>query len=158
MAFADLITQAIWLHGAGAADERLPAGDQQLTHGGAGGGWRTSSQAAATHWFPPCNFLFSYELKQYLEPLGLSPADVAAVTEKLAEDLEKRAVTLGLSDSQSRQVYLQSIANANAELGRVNQDIDDAEPQTGRSGSECFDPADEVLSADGPDRDAGEIA
>ena len=70
--------------------------------------------------------------------MGLSQADVAAVTEKLAEDLEKRAATLGLNDVQSRQVYLQSIANANAELARVNQTLGMQNRKLAQR-SECFD-------------------
>jgi signal transduction histidine kinase len=45
------------------------------------------------------------------------------VTQQLTDALEKRAQAIGLYDLESRQLYLESIANANAELGRVNQTL-----------------------------------
>ena len=59
--------------------------------------------------------------------MGLTEKDVDDVTEHLADALEARARAMGLYDVESRQVYLESIANANAELGRVNPAAGDAE-------------------------------
>jgi signal transduction histidine kinase/HD-like signal output (HDOD) protein len=69
------------------------------------------------------NYLFPYEVEQYTAHLGLSGQDVDDVTEHLADALESRAKSIGLYDVESRQLYLESIANANAELGRVNQQL-----------------------------------
>jgi signal transduction histidine kinase len=69
------------------------------------------------------NFLFPYEVEQYTQHLGLTAQDVDDVTERLADALETRARAIGLYDVESRSLYLESIANANAELGRVNQQL-----------------------------------
>ncbi len=66
------------------------------------------------------NFLFPYEVEQYTSHLGLTDEQVDEVTANLAAALEERARAIGLYDVESRQVYLESIANANAELGRLN--------------------------------------
>lgn len=69
------------------------------------------------------NYLFPYDVEQYTRPLGLAAEDVDAVTAQLAEALEARARAIGLYDVESRQVYLEAIANANAELGRLNDQL-----------------------------------
>ncbi len=69
------------------------------------------------------NFLFPYDTAQFTQPLGLSEHDIHEVTSQLTEALEVRARAIGLYDVESKQLYLQSIANANAELGRVNQQL-----------------------------------
>jgi putative nucleotidyltransferase with HDIG domain len=66
------------------------------------------------------NFLFPYEIEQYAVHLGLALETVDEITEQLAGALEERARAIGLYDVDSRQVYLEAIANANAELGRLN--------------------------------------
>ncbi len=66
------------------------------------------------------NFLFPYDVEQYAAHLGLTTRDIDAMTGELAGALEARAKSIGLYDVESRQVYLESIANANAELGRLN--------------------------------------
>ncbi len=127
-----LITQVIWLHGA----PPMPA--------------PTSPQTHTTHTPKPSglvsmpmvlvvgladllvrrqhigfsgNFLFPYDTDQYLRPLGLTEHDLEDITAELADKLEKKAHAIGLYDVESRQLYLESIANANTELGRVNQTL-----------------------------------
>src|SRR4029079_7856251 len=69
------------------------------------------------------NYLFPYEVEQYTQHLGLTAQDITDVTVQLADALEARAHSIGLYDVESRQLYLESIANANAELGRVNHQL-----------------------------------
>jgi signal transduction histidine kinase/HD-like signal output (HDOD) protein len=135
-----LITQAIWLHGA----PPMPpsAGTHSLTNAGA---WGTPDAAPRPtglvnmamvlvvgladllvrrqHIGFSGNYLFPYDVTQYTHHLGLTPEDIAHVTEQLTDALEKRAQGIGLYDVESRTLYLESIANANAELGRVNQTL-----------------------------------
>lgn len=112
-----LITQTIWLHGT--APMALPQGlinpaMVQLIG-------LADMLVRRQHIGFSGNYLFPFDAKQYQGPLGLADADIAAVTELLADTLEQRAKTIGLYDVASKQLYLESIANANAELGRVNQ-------------------------------------
>ncbi|HVT81134.1 MAG TPA: HDOD domain-containing protein [Phycisphaerae bacterium] len=69
------------------------------------------------------NYLFPYDIEQYTRLLGLTEEDADQVTAQLAEALEARARAIGLYDMESRQVYLEAIANANAELGRLNDQL-----------------------------------
>ncbi|MGN6370990.1 MAG: HDOD domain-containing protein [Phycisphaerae bacterium] len=126
-----LITQAIWLHGA----PPLPATANMVGAGAAtkGTGLANMSMVLAVgladllvrrqHIGFSGNFLFPYETSQYGQHLGLTEQDIDDVTEQLTDALEKRAQAIGLYDLESRQLYLESIANANAELGRVNQTL-----------------------------------
>ena len=124
-----LISQAIWLHGA----PPLPS----TNHGGAanakGTGLANMGMVLVVgladllvrrqHIGFSGNFIFPYETSQYAQHLGLEEQDIDDVTEQLTDALEKRAQAIGLYDVESRQLYLESIANANAELGRVNQTL-----------------------------------
>lgn len=118
-----LITQAIWLHGA--PPPASPSGTRQgvlnpeivLAVGLA------DLLVRRQHIGFSGNFLFPYETSQYAQPLGLTEADIEAVTAQLSEALEARARAIGLYDVESKQLYLQSISNANAELGRANQTL-----------------------------------
>ncbi|MCL2646569.1 MAG: HDOD domain-containing protein, partial [Phycisphaerales bacterium] len=84
------------------------------------------------------NYLFPYETRQYAQHLGLTDQHITDITTKLTDALEARAHAIGLYDMESRQLYLQSIANANAELGRVNQQLG-AQNRTLTARSACFE-------------------
>jgi signal transduction histidine kinase/HD-like signal output (HDOD) protein len=127
-----LITQAIWLHG-------TPPPPPSTGNGGSGGGAMKSSGLVNTgivhlvgladvlvrrqHIGFSGNYMFPYEVEQFTTLLGLAAQDIDDVTQGLADALELRARAIGLYDVESRQLYLESIANANAELGRVNQQL-----------------------------------
>jgi len=128
-----VITQAIWLHGApppvsaSAAGQNNPAGPAKGT-GLVNTGIVVLVGLAdilvrRQHIGFSGNYLFPYEVEQYTQHLGLTNKDVDEVTTQLADALEARARAIGLYDVESRQVYLESIANANAELGRVNHQL-----------------------------------
>jgi len=129
-----LITQAIWLHGS--APMTIPNGivspDIVRLVGLA------DLLARRQHIGFSGNYLFPFEIRQYQQSLQLRDEDIAIVTDALAETLEIRAAALGLNDVESRQLYLESIANANTELGRVNQTLA-AQNQRLAQRSECFE-------------------
>ncbi|HEY4330548.1 MAG TPA: HDOD domain-containing protein, partial [Phycisphaerae bacterium] len=113
-----MITQTIWLHGAatgGLKTTGLVNMGMVLLVGLA------DLLVRRQHIGFSGNFLFPYDVDQYARQLGLSIEEINDVTQELAAALETRARAIGLYDVESRQVYLESIANANAELGRLNQ-------------------------------------
>ncbi len=112
-----VITQAIWLHGS--SPQGVPAG--LVSPGMVQLIGLADMIARRQHIGFSGNFLFPFESSQYATVLGISEQDLAATTDKLTEQLEKKAKAIGLYDVQTRQLYLESIANANAELARVNQ-------------------------------------
>jgi putative nucleotidyltransferase with HDIG domain len=130
-----LITQTIWLHGTPPMPAAITgAGPNHPAAGGAKSNGLVNTSIVhlvgladllvrRQHIGFSGNFLFPYEVEQYTQQLGLTPDDISDVTGQLADALEARARAIGLYDVESRQVYLESIANANAELGRVNQQL-----------------------------------
>ena len=112
-----IITQTIWLHGA--APMSMPGGITNPALVELVG--LADMIARRQHIGFSGNYLFPFETAQFAQLLGLTEKHLAAATEGLAEHLEKKARAIGLYDVQSRQLYLESIANANAELARVNQ-------------------------------------
>ncbi len=114
-----MIMQAIWLHGTSpmAMTQGISNPQMVLVVGLA------DMLARRQHIGFSGNYLFPYETSQYAQALGLGIGDIDAVTRGLTEALELRARAIGLYDVESKQLYLQSIANANAELGRVNQTL-----------------------------------
>jgi putative nucleotidyltransferase with HDIG domain len=129
-----IITQTIWLHGN--TPVRMPAGVVnpiliQLVG-------LADLIARRQHIGFSGNFLFPFDTRHYLQQLGLNETDLQAVTSVLTERLEAKAKALGLDDVESRQIYLESIANANMELGRVNQLLGTQNRKL-QTRSECFD-------------------
>lgn len=114
-----LITQAIWLHNAAPMSTPKGVVSQQMIQlvGLA------DMIARRMHIGFSGNYLFTFESKAYQSALELADADITEVTERLAEEIERRAQAIGLYDVESRLLYLQSIANANAELGQANQTL-----------------------------------
>ena len=112
-----VITQAIWLHGT-----------PPMTPSAGSGGQKTSVVnmgmvlligladllVRRQHIGFSGNYMFPYEVEAYAQQLGLTAGDIDHVTEHLAEALEVRARAIGLYDVESRQLYLESIANANS--------------------------------------------
>ncbi len=58
------------------------------------------------------------------EAMGLDPRRVIAASENVMEELERRASLLGLGGSPSRKLFLESIMQANAVLGRLNAKLE----------------------------------
>jgi putative nucleotidyltransferase with HDIG domain len=127
-----LLTETIWLHGApppptGAGTAGLSAGAQKA--GGLSNPGMVLLIGLADllvrrqHIGFSGNFLFPFEAEAYQGHLGLTADDLSHATARLNEALEVRARGIGLNPVESRALYLQSIANANVELGRANQQL-----------------------------------
>jgi HD-like signal output (HDOD) protein/signal transduction histidine kinase len=112
-----IITQSIWLHGS--SPQGMPGG--LVSPGMVQLIGLADMIARRQHIGFSGNFLFPFESSQYIQALGISEQILATTTDTLTEQLEKKAKAIGLYDVQTRQLYLESIANANAELARVNQ-------------------------------------
>lgn len=70
------------------------------------------------------NHSFSQDIDQLAQKLGLDPQRVHHATSKLHEQLELRGKALGLHDTLSQDLYLESIQRANQTLGRLNQTLE----------------------------------
>lgn len=70
------------------------------------------------------NFAFSHNHADFAAQMGLDPAKVEQVIARLHEEVERRASVLGLDDRPSRELFLQSIQNANQVLGRLNSALE----------------------------------
>ncbi len=142
-----MITQAIWLHGTPPPVSAAAAGTPGAATAKSGGLVNSGIVVLVgladvlvrrQHIGYSGNYLFPYEIEQYTQHLGLSIRDVDEITSQLADALEARARAIGLYDVESRQVYLESIANANAELGRVNHQLS-VQNRRLAARSNCFD-------------------
>jgi putative nucleotidyltransferase with HDIG domain len=122
-----LLTETIWLHGAPPPAAALSTGAQKSA------GLANSAMVLLIgladlvvrrqHIGFSGNFLFPFEPDAYLGHLGLTTDDLSHATARLNDALESRARGIGLNPLESRALYLQSIANANVELGRANQQL-----------------------------------
>ena len=70
------------------------------------------------------NFTFTQDQEQLARAIGLNPARVEAISGQLHEELLKRESILGLDEKPSRELFLQSIQQANDVLGRLNAVLD----------------------------------
>lgn len=61
---------------------------------------------------------------ELIDRLGLSANSVETATTALYDELERRGQMLGLQDTPSQNVLMQSIQKANEALGRLNQQLD----------------------------------
>lgn len=65
------------------------------------------------------NYLFPLVPETLAEAVGLSPETVARALRELVTRIEPRARALGLNEASTGEVYLQALAQANKELGRI---------------------------------------
>ncbi|MCE9589395.1 MAG: HDOD domain-containing protein [Planctomycetes bacterium] len=66
------------------------------------------------------NFVFKHNHAELASQIGLDPAKVDKAVARLHEEVERRASVLGLDERPSRELFLQSIQQANQVLGRLN--------------------------------------
>jgi putative nucleotidyltransferase with HDIG domain len=67
------------------------------------------------------NCVFAHTAKDLAKRLGISERDYEHALQRLAEDIEQRADLLGLQKITRNDLYLKALAEANAELGRLNE-------------------------------------
>ena len=141
-----IITQAIWFHGNAPPPPPAP-GSPPLQSAPCGGAMMmplvllvglADLLVRRQHIGFSGNFLFPYDVDQYAVHLGLSLDAIEEITEQLAGALEQRARAIGLYDVDSGKLYLESIANANTELGRLNHQYR-VQNQLLTTRSKCFE-------------------
>ncbi len=70
------------------------------------------------------NFVFRHDIDNMALELGLIPKVVHKITRQLHEELQQRSEVLGLNDQPSRELFLQSIQQANVALGQLNSALE----------------------------------
>ncbi|MCK4601788.1 MAG: HDOD domain-containing protein, partial [Phycisphaerae bacterium] len=69
------------------------------------------------------NYTFPRSSQEQARQLGLSPAALEEVTEALPERIQQRLDTLGLERVSGEGLYREALTSANAELGRLNEQL-----------------------------------
>ncbi len=69
------------------------------------------------------NYVFAYTANDLAQRMGISEGDYDLALQRLAEDIEQRADVLGLQKVTKNNLYLKALADANAELGRLNEQV-----------------------------------
>jgi len=70
------------------------------------------------------NFSLDQDPAKIAQQLGLNPKLVDSITLRLHEELHQRSEALGLNEQPSRELFMQSIQQANQVLGRLNNALD----------------------------------
>ncbi|NLF32124.1 MAG: HDOD domain-containing protein, partial [Planctomycetes bacterium] len=111
-----LIENAVWLHHQPV--EALPAA---VEHGRAVALVHLADTMAREQRFGYSgNFIFPASSARLAEQIGLSAEAVGEVLERLPGAIEQRARTMGMGETTSEELFRSALANANAELGRLN--------------------------------------
>jgi len=118
---------AIWLHGT--APRSLPDLDHRRMIGLVG---IADLVVRRQHIGYSGNHQIAQNLAERAEALDLDPRRIEAATSELHESLERRAAALGLGDTPSRKLFLESIMQANTLLGRLNEQLETKRRQTAR--------------------------
>lgn len=113
------LQDCVWLHGS--AYEALPRLDHRRLIGLIG---LSDLIVRQQHIGYSGNFQLKQEPRELAEKLALDPQRIERVSQRLHEEVEKRARALGLEDRPSRDLYLQSIEQANQVLGRLNSALE----------------------------------
>ncbi|HRK29631.1 MAG TPA: HDOD domain-containing protein [Tepidisphaeraceae bacterium] len=69
------------------------------------------------------NYTFTPTRQALLDAIGLTSEQVIGAVAELVKHIEPRAATLGLGQSSANDIYVSALAQANVELGRVNQQL-----------------------------------
>lgn len=113
------IQDCIWLHGSNYAT--LP----RLPHRRMIGLITLADLVVRRHYIGYSgNFTFDQNAEELAIELELNPRVIDSITHQLHEELQKRTEILGLDDQPSRELFLQSIQQANQVLGRLNGVLD----------------------------------
>ena len=77
-------------------------------------------------------------LETVAQEMGLDPSELPRVIESLPEQMERNCQLVGIDELPGSALYAQAVAEANAELGRVNAALAEANRRLG-SRARCFD-------------------
>ncbi len=113
------LQDCIWLHGS--SYESLPRLDHRRLIGLVG---LADLIVRQQHLGYSGNFQIKQTPRELAQKLALDPDRIERVAQRLHEEVEKRARALGLEDRPSRDLYLQSIEQANQVLGRLNSALE----------------------------------
>ena len=114
-----ILQDCIWLHGC--AFDLLPRLDHRRMVGLIS---LADLIARRRHLGYSGNFVFSVDPMRLARDLGLDPVRVENATRNLHEELERRCTELGLDEQPSRDLFVQSIQQANRMLGRLNSALE----------------------------------
>ncbi len=120
-----VLQDCIWLHGA--PYQSLPEIKNRRMVGLVG---LADLLARKNHLGYSGNYHLGETLESKAEEAGLDASCVVRVTEALHEELQRRAEVIGLGDSPSRTLFLQSIMQANEVLGRLNRKLEERREQS----------------------------
>jgi len=70
------------------------------------------------------NFVLKHTIEDIAATIDLDPVKVHGVVDRMYESIEQRSAMMGLDDKPSRELYLNSIKQANQVLGRLNTALD----------------------------------
>ncbi len=69
------------------------------------------------------NYTFPIPRQTLLDALGISPEKIDESLRQLVWNIEKRAAAIGLGKTNSSELYLEALSQANHELGRVGEQL-----------------------------------
>jgi signal transduction histidine kinase/HD-like signal output (HDOD) protein len=113
------LQDAIWLHGS--AFETLPRLDHKRLIGVVS---LADLIVRRQHLGYSGNFVLRQSPNELAEKLQLQKFDLDTIEQRLRDELERRASAMGLDDTPSQDLFLQSIQQANEVLGRLNGMLD----------------------------------
>ncbi|HUS46767.1 MAG TPA: HDOD domain-containing protein, partial [Phycisphaerae bacterium] len=102
------------------------------------------------------NYALPRSVSQAAAQLGLAEQAVAAVIGQLSARVEERAALLGLGEAGGELLYRQALAGANAELGRLNEQLRRRADKLGRQ-AKAFRHMRDFVASLRPDAVVGEI-
>ena len=115
----DIIRDTIWLHGS--SYESVPPLPHRRMVGLVS---LADLLARRNHLGYSGNFSFGQSPEDLAVGIGLNPKVVESVNHQLHEELMRREVVLGLDEQPSREMFLQSIQQANQVLGKLNNALE----------------------------------
>lgn len=145
------IQDCIWLHGSNYAT--LP----RLPHRRMIGLITLADLVVRRHYIGYSgNFTFDQNAEELAIELELNPTVIDSITHRLHEELQQRTEILGLDDQPSRELFLQSIQQANQVLGRLNNALD-RRTQTATNQAQVLDTITEFHRASMPSRTVQDV-
>ncbi|MCX5662657.1 MAG: HDOD domain-containing protein [Planctomycetota bacterium] len=113
------LQDCIWLHGSNY--ETLPRLDHRRMVGVVG---LADLMVRRAHIGFSGNHVLKQDPQELARKIGLDASRLDSIGQRVHEELERRSKALGLDDKASRDLFIQSIQQANQALGRLNAALD----------------------------------